>query len=261
MFGGIFSGGGGPVGIDNSAGHDDVTIRNGTVGNFGFGIVTEGASRNHIPGITANAAGNAVTVTGGADNEIRHCELFGRSWGIRASGSTGLIVADSSFVGGFSSGAEVSGDRARIVRNRAVTQGVSSSDVSGIRLTGSAGQVRHNHVDGPWPAGAISIAGSNNTVAENSVTNAAPLFATGRDSDGDGIFVNAFSTGTVLKGNDATSNEGDGIDVRARAASLEGNHAFGNGGWGILAVPGVTDLGGNAAGGNNAGQCRNVFCP
>ena len=38
MFGGIASGGGGPRGIDNTGGYDDLTVRNGTVGGFGFAI-------------------------------------------------------------------------------------------------------------------------------------------------------------------------------------------------------------------------------
>jgi parallel beta helix pectate lyase-like protein len=261
MFGGIAEGGGGPTGIDNTGGHDDVTIRNGAVAGFGFGIVTTDASRNHILGVTSGAAGNAVTVQGGDANEIRHGDMFGRSWGIRATGSPGLIVADTSFAGGFSSGLEVSGDGARIVRNRAVTQGISASDVSGIRLIGSQGRVADNYVDGPWAAGGIWIAGSNDAVVGNTVLNATPLFPTGRPSDGDGIFVGAFSTGITLRGNRADANDGDGIDVRAKGASLESNFAFNNGGWGILAVNGVTDLGGNTASGNGAGQCQNVFCP
>src|SRR6185437_2261393 len=98
-------------------------------------------------------------------------------------------------------------------------------------------------------------------VVGNTVLNATPLFPTGRPSDGDGIFVGAFSTGITLRGNRADANDGDGIDVRAKGASLEDNFAFNNGGWGILAVNGVTDLGGNTASGNGAGQCQNVFCP
>ena len=261
MFGGIAEGGGGPTGIDNTGGFDDVTVRNGRVAGFGFGIVATDASRNHILSVRSGAAGNAVTIDGGDANEIRHGDMFGRSFGIRATGSTGLIVADTSFAGGFGSGILVTGDGARIVRDRAVTGGVSSDDVSGIRLIGSGGRVADNFVEGPWPAGGISIVGSNDAVVDNTVTSAAPLFPTGRASDGDGIFVGAFSTGITLRGNSADGNDGDGIDVRASGASLESNAAFNNGGWGILAVNGVTDLGGNIASGNGAGQCQNVFCP
>jgi parallel beta-helix repeat protein len=260
LYGGIASGGGGPIGIDNTGGFDDVTVRNGTVAAFGFGIETAGASRNHILNVTGSSAGTQVTIEGGDSNEIRHGDMFGRSWGIRASGSSGLIVADTSSAGAFGSGIQVNGDGARIVRNRGVVTGVAASDVSGIRLIGSGARVAANYVDGPWPAGGISILGANDAIVDNTVVNAAPLFSTGQASDGDGIFIGAFSGGITLRGNQSNGNAGDGIDVRASGTSLESNQAFGNGGWGILAVPGVTDLGGNAGGGS-AGDCQNVFCP
>jgi hypothetical protein len=262
MFGSIASGGGGPIGIENSGGYDDVTIRNGAVGAFGFGIETKDASRNHILNVTAGGAGNAVTIQGGADNEIRRSDLFGRSFGLKSTGSTGLIVADTSSRGGFGSAIEVSGDGARIVRDRTVTTGVSESNISGIRLVGSGGRVAGNHVEGPWPSGGIAISGPNNTVVDNTVFDAAPLFPTGMDSDGDGIFVGAGSSGTVLKRNRAEQNEGDGIDVNSAGVSLGDNAAFNNGDLGIEAVSGVIDLGGNTAGGNGDPlQCANVFCP
>ena len=92
MFGGIASGGGGPTGIDNTGGHDDLTVRNGTVGGFGFGIVTDGGSRNRVLDVFAGAAGNAVTIEGGSFNEIRGSDLFGRSWGIRVTDSDSLVM-------------------------------------------------------------------------------------------------------------------------------------------------------------------------
>jgi hypothetical protein len=261
MDGGIGSGGGGPRAIDNAGGFDDLTVRNGTLGGFGFGVVSDGGSRNRVLNVNAGAAGNAVTLDGGTDNEVRRSELFGRSFGLRSTGSSRLIVADTSSGGGFGSAIEVTGDGARIVRNRTVTAGVSSSNMSGIRLIGSGGRVAENHVEGPWPAGGISISGPDNTVLDNTVLEAAPLFATGMDSDGDGIFVSAGSSGTLLKRNRAEQNAGDGIDVNSAGVRLGDNAAFDNGGWGIIAVSGVVDLGGNSAGGNRAGQCRSVFCP
>jgi parallel beta-helix repeat protein len=225
-------------------------------------VVTNGASRNRVLNVDAGAAGNAVTIDGGADNEVRRSDLFGRSFGLRSTGSNNLIVADTSAAGAFGSGIEVSGNGARIVRNRTVTAGVSTSNISGIRLFGSNGRVAGNHVQGPWPAGGIAIAGTNNAIVENTVLDAAPLFPTGMDSDGDGIFVTAGSSGTVLKRNRADNNQGDGIDVNSAGVSLGDNAAFGNHGWGIDAVAGVIDLGGNTAGQNvETAQCRNVFCP
>jgi Right handed beta helix region len=262
MFGDIASGGGGPTGIDNTGGYDDVTIRNGTVGGFGTGIETTDASRNHILDIASGAAGNAVTMRGGEGNEIRHGELSGRGSGIHATGSTGLVVADTSADAFFGDGIAVTGDLARIVRNRLerVTAGVTSS--SGIRLLGSDARIADNDVKGVWSTGGINVAGANDVLVDNQAFDNAALTVQDPPPEwGDGIFIGAFSSGVTLRGNRAERNSGDGLEVRASGASLESNAGFNNGGWGILAVNGVTDLGGNTAGGNGAGQCQNVFCP
>jgi parallel beta-helix repeat protein len=261
MFGGIASGGGGPTGIDNPNGFDDVTIRNGTVGAFGTGISITNASRNHILNITAGAAGNAVDIHGGQDNEIRHGDLFGRSFGIHATG-TGLVVADTSSTGGFGDGISVSGDEARIVRNRAIRSGGDFPIASGIRFVGSEGRVARNLISGAWSAGGLVALGSHDVLVDNQVFDATdPGIPNPPPEYGDGIFVGGFASGMVLRGNRAERNGSDGIDVRASGTKLDTNAAFNNGGWGILAVAGVTDLGGNTAGGNGAGQCQNVFCP
>ena len=71
----------------------------------------------------------------------------------------------------------------------------------------------------------------------------------------------AAAAGTRLRGNVATSNFDDGIDVRSATTKLRDNRADDNEDFGIDAVTGVTDLGGNTASGNgNPLQCRNVFC-
>jgi hypothetical protein len=262
MDGGIAVGGGGPIGIDNTAGHDDVTVRNGTVGGFGFGIVTEGASRNRILNIEAGAAGNAVTIEGGEANEVRRCGLFGRSFGLRVVDSDGLVVADTGAEGFFGEGISASGDLARLVRNRVIRTSGDFPIVSGIRFVGNGTRIADNRIEGPWSAGGIVVAGSGNVLVDNVVHGATiPDGFPEADVAGDGIFVSAFSNAVVLRRNRAEQNEGDGIEVRAPGTRLEDNAAFDNGDWGIDAVPGVIDLGGNTAGGNGQPtQCRNVIC-
>jgi hypothetical protein len=262
LLGDIAVGGGGPTGIDNTGGFDDVTIRNGTVDLFGTGIETQGASRNHILQIKSSAANTAVVIRGGDANEVRHGDLFGRSIGLAATGSSSLVVADTSSVGTFGDGLTVTGDHARIVRDSMSRPGGLLSSISAIRLVGSGGRIADNVVSGVWPTGGIHATGADNVLVGNQVAdNDAPTVPNPPPDWGDGIFVGAFSSGVVLRGNSADRNAGDGIDVRATGTKLDSNHAFDNGGWGILAVPGVIDLGGNTAGGNGAGQCRNVFCP
>jgi hypothetical protein len=260
MYGGITVGGGGPTAIDNSGGYDDVTVRNGTINNFGFAVATKDADRNHILNINSTDAGDAITISGGTGSEIRHGHLFGRTSGIRVDHSDGLVVADTSSEGVFGDGLEITGDLARIVRNRFVRSNGAFPLASGVHLIGSSARIADNLVQGPWSSG-IVVWGLGNTVVDNQVHSAAkPELPDPPPELGDGIFVGVLSSGVVLRGNTSDGNEGDGIDVRARGTSLEGNSAFVNGGWGILAVAGVTDLGGNQGSGD-AGDCQNVFCP
>ena len=106
--------------------------------------------------MTAGAAGNAVTIEGGADNEIRRSELFGRSFGVKVTDSDGLVIADTRAEGSFGSAIEVAGDQARIVRNETPHSGGAMSITSGIQLAGSGGRIADNTVDGAWDVGGIA---------------------------------------------------------------------------------------------------------
>jgi parallel beta-helix repeat protein len=173
-----------------------------------------------------------------------------------------LVVADTSSEGVFGDGLELTGDLARVVRNRFVRSNSEFPIASGVHLIGSGARVADNLVQGAWSAGGIVVYGSNNTIVDNQLSGATKPDITDPPPElGDGIFVGVLSNGVLLRGNTSQHNEGDGIDVRASGTSLESNEASFNGGWGILAVPGVTDRGGNTALGNTAGQCQNVFCP
>jgi parallel beta-helix repeat protein len=106
------------------------------------------------------------------------------------------------------------------------------------------------------------VSGASNALVDNTVSAAAvPDVPDSSAVFGDGIFIGAFSSGTVLRRNIANGNEGDGIEVSASGTRLGDNSADDNGDFGIDAVPGVIDLGSNSASGNgNPLQCRNVFC-
>jgi hypothetical protein len=60
------------VGIDNSAGHDDVTIRNGTIGEFGRGGVhVVGADRNSVSNLTMLLEGDfGILLEMGSGNRV-----------------------------------------------------------------------------------------------------------------------------------------------------------------------------------------------
>jgi hypothetical protein len=263
MFGGIAVGGGGPRAIDNTGGYDDLTIRNGSLGAWGFPIFISGASHNRVLKVNAGGAGDGITIEGGTYNEIRHSQVFGRSAGIKVSYSDGLVVADTSAQGVFGSGIVAGGDLVRIVRNESRHDGGGVGPTSGIQLAGAGGRIADNTVTGSWNVGGISVYGPDNVLLDNQVSGAAfPCCPLNSQAIGDGIFVGTGSSGSVLRRNRGDDNEGDGIQVASAGVKLEDNHGFGNGDLGIEAVAGVIDLGGNTAGGNgNPLQCLNVFCP
>jgi parallel beta-helix repeat protein len=241
-----------PTGIDNTAGHDDVTIRNGRLDRWGQSISLERASFNTIRGISTSPTGAAVRIQGGEANTIRSSELTGSRLGagVASSGSADLVVADSS-----GRSWRLDGPRARILRN-VVEQGFGDFGVC-LYVAGNGSRVESNTVAGCPGGGLVIGPGGNATVLGNEASGS----ATGTAGEPDGIRVEVFTAGVLLQNNNAHDNADDGIDVRATATRLQGNRADDNGDFGIDAVAGVSDLGGNTASGNgNPLQCRNVFC-
>jgi hypothetical protein len=241
------------AGIVNE-GHDDVTVRNGTLSGFNTAFCASDASRNRLRNVNVQGLGVGAAFVGGADNEIRHSKLQGALNGaLRATGSPRLVLADSDVEAlFFDAGALIQSDDARIVRNRFLPiPGLDYEDrLPALKLTGNRAHIGRNQVSGVWSSGFV-LSGSDNVVVDNKLSG---LF-------GDGIFVSPFSARTLLRGNLVDGMADDGFDVQSPSTRLGANSATGNGDWGIDAVPGVTDLGGNTASGNGqAAQCRNVAC-
>ena len=243
--------GAGLVAVQNSAGHDDLVVRDGGLSAGGTGIMLEEASGNRLLDVNIGST-TSISITGGERNEVRRANLAG-PFGLNANRSDRLVVADTEVNNATSVAIRVFGDGALLVRNRTPTfGGPSASFVSGIQVAGNGNVVRRNLAEGPWTeASIVLLSGSGNSIVENEVSGAAA----------DGIVVGAFTAGTLLRDNVVHDNGDDGIEVAAPATRLRGNRADDNGDWGIDAVAGVTDLGGNTASGNgNPLQCRNVFC-
>jgi hypothetical protein len=235
-------------------GHDDLTVRNGTLSGFGTAFDATDASRNAIRNADVGGLDVGASFVGGADNEIHRSEMSGPASGaVRAEHSPGLVLADSQVQALFNdAGALIQSDDARIVNNRFVpVPGLDYEDLlPALKLIGNRARIAGNSVSGVWSDGFV-LAGSGNVVVDNELTG----------KFGDGILVTPFSSGVVLRRNVVQGFGDDGIDVQAAGTKLEDNHALGNADWGIDAVPGVTDLGGNTASGNGqAAQCRNVSC-
>jgi hypothetical protein len=260
--GGINVGGGGPTGIDNSDGFDDLTVRNGSVFGWGYPVYVVGGDRNRVVNVHAFAAGDGVTFQGGDFNEIRNSDVGGRSTGISVVNSDHVLITNTHADGTFGSAITVKGNVAQITSNRIVRAGGPLTSLPALALVGSGGRISRNHVEGPWLGGGITVSGSDDVIADNEVFGAVLSgFPNPGASWGDGIFVSAFAAGTRLMRNYVHDNEGDGIETQDAGSSIGSNVADDNGDFGIDAPAGITDLGGNSASGNgNPAQCRNVFC-
>ena len=258
----IFQGGGAPRGIDNSGGHDDVTVHDGSLGNWGDGVHLNGASGNVMQRLHAQGSPNGVSITGGSDNEIRSGDVSGRVSAIVATGQTGLVITNVTVAFGVSGGPALSigGSNSLISHNEITGFGFGT----GMELWASENLIVGNTLTGLGiePRGVLLLSGSDNVVAENE-TSGFRLVTPGstEGAAGDGIFVGPLVTGTLVRDNYSHDNEGDGIEVQNATTRLQGNRADSNDDLGIQAVPGVIDRSGNSASGNgNPLQCTNVFC-
>jgi hypothetical protein len=152
----------------------------------------------------------------------------------------------------------------RVVRNQLPSVGTYPDQVHfGLYVAGNGNVIKQNRV-GDWIGTNIMLAsGANNKLLENEVFGATgPINQPAQLAHfSDGIFVGAFTAGTVVRGNTSTDNLLDGIQVQGVQSHIGDNVANDNGDLGIEAVAGVTDTGGNTASGNrNPLQCSNVFC-
>jgi parallel beta-helix repeat protein len=268
-------------------GHDRVTVRHGSVREFGIGAVASRASHARLLDISASnnggaglgfdhVAGGLVKHTSGSGNGFvgwflvtgsDHARVLHNSF--RHNGEHGILVDHSSH----------SLIQANVIaRNGAeglLMEGGHGFRVQGNRVRRNGGGITLGPGSGNVIAGNRVLRGSNgiriekghgNRVVHNVVvrTHRAGIrlgirhpFLGGahnvvrrnlvRDSQADGFAVNRKDGHSLLKRNVAKHSGDDGFDIRSRTAKLTGNRALRNVDLGIQAVRGVNDGGGNIA--------------
>jgi parallel beta-helix repeat protein len=263
-------------------GHDGVTIKGGTVREFGPGVVVVRARHNRllnlaslenafegivmfrsarslVQGSSASRNGHkradrdpGLVLVESHDNRIAHNTMS-------RNGDLGLFMADSDHNHvshnkarrNPEGGMIAEGDRNVFSRNR-VFRGGGGILITIVSRGGKAvgNVIRRNEVRDAR-AGGISVdrGPKRTTLRRNRVV------GSGRG----GIMVGG--PATKLIANSAVRNDGDGIDVRSRSTELTRNRALRNGDLGIRAVRGVIDGGGNVARHNgDPRQCINIVC-
>lgn len=230
----------GSAGVEN-AGYHKVTIENGTITAFFFGIHLEGADDNRIRAITAdgNSFSGIYLEEGSDDNRIEESVVINNGSparpgnGITINGSDGNLVTRTLAANNYTQGIFVGGgaDTAASSNTRILNNTSQGNVSNGIGVIGGSGHVIQNNtsVDNgghgvsfsplpvPGPVTDSSMVG--NTLTGNTLNGIAL-----NDSDGNRIVSNGIS-GNVLTG--ILLTEAD--DNR-----LTGNRVAGNGVHGIL---------------------------
>jgi parallel beta-helix repeat protein len=271
-------------------GHDGVTVRDGSVREFGVGVLVGGAKENRVLKISSMGHIFFGVVVGGSSRSV-----------IRRSSLSRNIAPEGDGIGVFGS------DRIRIVRNKIrrnpgpgihlfdssknlIKKNVFSRNGPSIVMEGAdRNEVQRNRVT---KGGGIIVApGNRNVIARNRVSRALDSIAiekghgnlvagnvvgrargTGirlaldhppiggdhnvvrgnlvKRSGDDGFLVAEKADHSLLKRNVARRNGDDGFDIESHSTKLTKNRAVRNGDLGIEAVAGITDGGGNKAHGN-----------
>lgn len=275
-------------GIDNTAGHVGVTIRNGTVREFDTGVALDGAINNHVEALTVSTtiSGAGISILNGSNsNRIEKNALSGNGSGTYLQWSEFNVIAQNSVTGNdvaFS----LFGSHFNLFEKNLVSQ-----NSRGFYLLESDGNRMTQNTVIDHSAGGFGIYdhSDDNVIERNLVSNngfGISLSDTYRrpgarrnlilkndvyDNTFNGIFLQGPSndpefpspgaTETIVEGNCVDGNGDDGIDVRNPTNTLTKNRVNNNADLGIEAVPDVTDGGGNRAYGNgNLLQCLNVAC-
>jgi large repetitive protein len=277
------------VGLRND-GHDGVTVRNGSVREFGTGVFVGRASRNRVVGISSSrhrlfgimvaessrslvrdSSGNAnpapdgdgIGVFGSRDLRILENSFGRNTLGMHVEDSSNISIEGNVFSHNSGPGILMEADRNQVRSNRCL-----QNEVCIIVGPGSRNVIARNRLTG-GEGGILIERGRGNLVDSNVAVDVRrngirlgfddpPIGGANntvrqnvvRGSGEDGFAVAKRDRQSVLSGNTAIAAGDDGFDIGSRSTKLTGNRAVRNANLGIKAVQGVTDGGRNNASGN-----------
>ncbi|MCL4858862.1 MAG: right-handed parallel beta-helix repeat-containing protein, partial [Caldilineaceae bacterium] len=196
----IIDGTGLGVGVRNS-GFSSVTIRNGTIQEFDYGVqINGGAANNVVANLTLQQnQDGAIQLLGVQNSTVRNNHITGNTLGIELSnGATGVVVRNNTLTTNPGNAIYLLG----VSGNRVEANIANGSSGAGVALEGAGGNiVIGNTLNGNSDGGVTLVLGANNNRIEANTV---------RDSGSDGITVSE-STGNELIGNTVHQSGGSGI--------------------------------------------------
>jgi parallel beta-helix repeat protein len=262
-----------PAGIRNS-GFDNVTIRNGTVQQFGDGaLLKEASTSNVVANVTfASNAIAGIHLDNADSGTIRDNRPIGNAAGIfLANGSDGNVATRNTLSGNLNMAVHVvssSGNRIESNRINGLVSGLPGSD-GGVQLDGATNNVvLSNTVTDTGDVGVVLIQGSHdNRIEANTLTRTGDSGIHIQDSNGSQVIGNvaheaadngvglSAANDSLIQGNDVRFNAG-GIEVEGASSGnrIEDNLASETTGSGIsIAADGLSNtVRLNIASGNGA---------
>jgi parallel beta-helix repeat protein len=212
------------VGIDNSAGHAEVTVSGGSVEDFAVGVLLVGAQQNELHRLTvARSFFAGIVVVDSSDTRLTSSAALDNG---RTTDSAGVVLSSSH--GGRVQGNRLSGNgdaglvAAQSDHNNVTDNIIADNSNAGIGLDGVGNVVSRNHVvrngDG------IIVTGDGNRVRGNQVED-----ALGCSDGGCGFGVSLEGgTGNTVSGNDVLRAQKVGIRVDAFLGTATGTVIRGN---------------------------------
>ena len=248
----VIDGVGQDAGILNH-GHDSVTVMNGTVREFDYGVqLNPGTGLNVLTSLRLEAnqeAGAALADAdeGGAGTTVRGNTFVGNGFGLGIySGTRGTVVRDNTFTANQADGVRIEHSRGNLVTaNRVTVSGGFGIVAEGGGENTIVRNVLESNGGAGIAVGAELLPSNDNRVEENTVrgsngpgiavtdsTGNRVLFNTVRESNGAGLVLE-LARNTTVRGNDLRGNAG-GIELSEASGNLiESNNSSGTLGTGI----------------------------
>jgi parallel beta-helix repeat protein len=255
------TGGAGEYGVDNSAGHDGVLVRNGFVDGFDTAVFLSGAERNTLSRLQVSGCNTGIALLLGAGNKVAGNSASANGAGIYLDSSAGNKLVRNKVTANSSGIVLLGPSDNTVIRDNQITG--TSSD--GIFIGPSEGVVLRGNVTSANGANGIRLSGSARTSIRDGRSNA---------NDLDGLSV-AAATQTVAKDNVLSENGRHGLASDSADVKLVGNVAKRNGfiggglgddvGLGISVPTGTINSRNVARGNDDPNQCEaadvNCFVP